>query len=241
MNRAEFEKLSLDRQRIGFMLTTNERKQICKELKLQAKGIIPAPIKNITLSQYFEIVKEGMLALCDDGIYLDKSFGCGDDNRINIKNMKAEDVARKFMDGRSLFHSDYGDPSGILADIDHNNPEQFKWWMTNASYGGHPWETSFGNLYIHSLYTNDNSYNIFRKNKIEDYSDYSILYISKYHRATPWAFRVFLSLRKLDYPIVWEIGDWDKKLLSKRYFVDLANQLNWLRISENYFRDNGTI
>ena len=87
MNRAEFEKLSLDRQRIGFMLTTNERKQICKELKLQAKGIIPAPIKNITLSQYFEIVKEGMLALCDDdGIYLDKSFGCRDDERINIKD-----------------------------------------------------------------------------------------------------------------------------------------------------------
>ena len=26
------------------MLTTEERKQICKELKLQAKGIIPAPI-----------------------------------------------------------------------------------------------------------------------------------------------------------------------------------------------------
>lgn len=40
------------------MLTTDERKQICKELKLQAKGIIPAPIKNITLSKYHKFVAE---------------------------------------------------------------------------------------------------------------------------------------------------------------------------------------
>ena len=40
MKRSDFEKLSLDRQRVGFMLTTDERKQIYKELKLQEKTYV---------------------------------------------------------------------------------------------------------------------------------------------------------------------------------------------------------
>lgn len=242
MKRSDFEKLSLDRQRVGFMLTTDERKQIYKELKLQEKGIIPAPIKNITLNKYFEIIKEGMLALCDeDGFYLNLSFGCGENERINIKEMSPKDVAKRFMDGRSLFHSDYGDSCGILADIDHNSPEQFKWWIANAVYGGHPWETRFGNVYVCPIYTKEYSKPIIRKKRTEEYSDYSILYISKHHRVTPWAFRVFLRLRNLGYPVIWEIGDRDSDLLSKRYFTDLSNQPKWLQISEDYFRKKNII
>lgn len=60
--------------------------------------------------------------------------------------MEPEEVARRTMDGRQMFYSDYGHPEGVLADRDHDSPEEFKWWLFNYVHLGHPWETSVGNF-----------------------------------------------------------------------------------------------
>ena len=50
----------------SFYLSNQERKDACKYLKAQLKGDVSQPIENLTLSKYFELIKEIELAFCDE-------------------------------------------------------------------------------------------------------------------------------------------------------------------------------
>jgi len=161
-----------------FELSTAERKIIHKYLKNQADGKLSIPIYNLTLNRYFEIVQEAMLALCDENGFYRNWYNTS--ARVNYKKLTPKEMAKICMDGRSLFHSDYGDKCGILGDIDHCDPVAFKWWVCNSRYGGHPYETTFGD-FVPCPIRNINYCNRWEK-KEDDlshyYSDYWYLYFS---------------------------------------------------------------
>ena len=237
--RKDFLKLSIGKQRVSFMLSDKERQEICKELKKQAKGIIPQPIHNLTLNGYFHIVKEAILALCDEKGCL-HSIWNPDETPTNIIDMTDLDVAKRFMDGRSLFHSSYGDPCGILADIDHNDPIQFKWWKLQANYGGHPWENRMCEIHPFPIIKHEYNQTEFltrQENRSQYYTDDWLLYIPTYHRNDTYALRSFLHLRRKNIPVIFVINpEQDKKLLSKRYCPDLSTQPNWFSLSDKFFQ-----
>lgn len=212
----------------SFCLSDEERKDVCKYLKAQLRGNIPQPIENLTLNKYFELVKEIELAFCDE-TGVSKRYGYEGRN-INFRDMSAEDVARKTLDGRQMFHSDYDQPEGILADYDHDCPKAFKWWIFHYTHLGHPWETSVGNFNPCPLWKHGCNYQNANKDK-ENYeklvSDKWIFYFSRCHRNTVYAMRAFIRLRKLGYPVLWDQGEYDLRELTKKYFVDLSKQPNW--------------
>lgn len=212
----------------SFCLSDEERKDVCKYLKAQLRGNIPQPIENLTLNKYFELVKEIELAFCDE-TGVSKRYGYEGGN-INFRDMSAEDVARKTLDGRQMFHSDYDQPEGILADYDHDCPKAFKWWIFHYTHLGHPWETSVGNFNPCPLWKHGCNYQNANKDK-ENYeklvSDKWIFYFSRCHRNTVYAMRAFIRLRKLGYPVLWDQGEYDLRELTKKYFVDLSKQPNW--------------
>ena len=202
----------------SFCLSDEERKDVCKYLKAQLRGNIPQPIENLTLNKYFELVKEIELAFCDE-TGVSKRYGYEGGN-INFRDMSAEDVARKTLDGRQMFHSDYDQPEGILADYDHDCPKAFKWWIFHYTHLGHPWETSVGNFNPCPLWKHGCNYQNANKDKW-------IFYFSRCHRNTVYAMRAFIRLRKLGYPVLWDQGEYDLRELTKKYFVDLSKQPNW--------------
>lgn len=212
----------------SFCLSDEERKDVCKYLKAQLRGNIPQPIENLTLNKYFELVKEIELAFCDE-TGVSKRYGYEGRN-VNFRDMSAEDVARKTLDGRQMFHSDYDQPEGILADYDHDCPKAFKWWIFHYTHLGHPWETSVGNFNPCPLWKHGCNYQNANKDK-ENYeklvSDKWIFYFSRCHRNTVYAMRAFIRLRKLGYPVLWDQGEYDLRELTKKYFVDLSKQPNW--------------
>jgi len=77
-----------------------------------------------------------MLALCDNNGLFRNWYESS--TQINYKKLSPKEAAKICMDGRSLFHSDYGDKCGLLGDVDHNDPVAFKWWICNARWGDHP-------------------------------------------------------------------------------------------------------
>lgn len=214
-------------------LSAQERKDVNKYLKMQLKGELPKAIENLTLNKYFKLIKEIELSFCDEN-GVSKRFGYEGRN-INFQTMDAETIARRVMDGRQMFHSDYGHPEGILADRDHDSPEEFKWWYYNFVYLGHPWETVIGNFYPCNLWKTGYNFKNCGNKKL-DYkktaSDKWIFYISRAHRCTVYGLRAFVRLRKLGYPVVWDPGEFDKRELTKKYWVDLSGEPNWLDIDE---------
>ena len=220
----------------SFCLSDEERKEACKYLKMQVRGELPKPIENLTLNKYFDLIKEIELAFCDEnGI----SKRCGlNDKPTNIRDMRAEDIARRVMDGRQMFHSDYGHPEGILADRDHDSPEEFKWWYYHFTYLGHPWETIIGNFYPCNLWKTGYNFSKVGSKKTE-YGKYTsnkwIICISSAHRCTIYGLRAFIRLRKLGYPVVWDQGEYDRRELTKRYFVDLTGEPKWYDMDETTY------
>lgn len=218
----------------SWKLLKEERKIAHKFLTQQSKLIDIKPIEKMTLNQYFKIIKEAMVALCDeDGNYLDIF-----DNGKPLYNIytNSEDYAlKRIMDGRSLFHSDYGDSHGILNDIDHDDPIAFKDWVCNAQWGGHPYETCFGNLVPQCIYNDGYNFSARLKEKrIQDiptdveYSNKWILLFSVSHRNDEYAMRCFIRLRRLNYPVIWCVDDErDRKMLTKQYMVEKSKQPDW--------------
>lgn len=220
----------------SFYLSDEERKEVCKYFKMQLRGELPPPVEDLTLNKYFELIKEIELSFCDDNGF-SKRFGY-EDRLVNFRDMEAEEVARRTMDGRQMFHSDYGHPEGILADYDHNSAEEFRWWLFNYFHLGHPWETAVGNFNPCFLWKQGYNYqNVGYDKKIyEKYaSNKWIFCLSRCHRCTVYAMRAFIRLRKLGYPVIWDQGEYDLRELTKRYFVDLSEQPNWRDMDETEY------
>ena len=219
-------------------LLKEERKMAHKLLVKQSKKIDINPIVNMTLSQYYSVIKEGMLALCEEnGDFID----IYDTGRplFNIYTSPEDYVLRRVMDGRSLFHSDYGDPYGVLNDIDHNDPIAFKAWVCNAHWGGHPFETRFGDFVPYCIYNDGYNFSSRRKKgMIErlaadiEYSDNWLLLFSTAHRNDEYAMRCFIRLKKLGYPVIWAVdNERDRKMLTKQYMVEKEKQPDWWDIT----------
>jgi len=219
-------------------LLKEERKIAHKLLVKQSKKIDINPIVNMTLSQYYSVIKEGMLALCEEnGDFID----IYDTGRplFNIYTSPEDYVLRRIMDGRSLFHSDYGDPYGVLNDIDHNDPIAFKDWVCNAHWGGHPFETRFGDFVPYCIYNDGYNFSSRRKKgMIErlatdiEYSDNWLLLFSTAHRNDEYAMRCFIRLKKLGYPVIWAVdNERDRKMLTKQYMVEKEKQPDWWDIT----------
>ncbi|MCL2880767.1 MAG: hypothetical protein FWF29_11015 [Treponema sp.] len=222
-----------DTEWMPFNLSTAERKAAHKWLVKQEKGIVPKPLNNLTLNRYFKIVREAMLALCDDdGNYRD--WG-GFSGSRNYKKMTPLQTAKVCMDGRSLFHSDYGDVCGLLGNIDPKDPVKFKWWVCNARWGGHPWETKFGDFVPYPIKIKGQKSH-YRGTPFLDidedlsqyYTDQWLLFFSTSHRCTPFALRSFIRLREQELPVIWSYSDYDVKVLTKRYIADPSNEPDWL-------------
>lgn len=217
----------------SFYLSDGERKEARKYLKAQLRGDVPQPIENLTLSKYFELIKEIELAFCDEN-GISRRYGY-DGRNVNFRDMSAEDVARRTLDGRQMFHSDYGQSEGILADYDHDCSKAFKWWIFHYTQFGHPWETSVGNFNPYPLWKsgyNHKNVGYDKKNYEKHVSDKWIFYFSRCHRNTVYAMRAFIRLRKLGYPVLWDQGEYDLRELSKKYFVDLSKQPDWNNMDE---------
>lgn len=219
-------------------LLKEERKLAYKFLLKQSKIADLTPIENLTLNQYFKIIKEALVALCDeDGNYLDLFDGKAP--LYNLYTSSDEYILRRVMDGRSLFHSDYGDSYGLLNDIDHDDPHAFKDWVCNAKWGGHPFETSFGNFVPQCIY--NDGYNFRARSKTKDinpkpldeeFSNKWLLVFSTAHRNDEYAMRCFIHLRKLNYPVIWYVDDErDRKMLTKQYMVEKSKQPEWWDIT----------
>ena len=227
--------IPLNRQ---WKLSKEERKIAHKLLIQQSKMIEIDPIYKMTLNVYYKIIKEAVVALCDeDGNYLDIYDNYG--TVFNVYTSPEENILKRIMDGRSLFHSDYGDPYGILNDIDHNDSHCFKDWVCNAQWGGHPYETFFGDFVPSCIY--NDGYNFTqrlesrKKGEIlldvsldEEYSDYWVLLFATSHRNDEYAMRCFIRLKKLGYPVVWAVdNERDRKMLTKQYMVEKEKQPKW--------------
>jgi len=232
-----------DAEWMPFVLSTAERKAAHKWLVEQARGNVPEPIHNLTLNGYFRIVREAMLALCDeDGLY--REWGIFRASPKNYRKMTPREAAEACMDGRSLFHSDYGDVCGILGAIDPDDPVKFKWWVANARPGGHPWETTFGNfspypLPARGLDSKNEDHPRFnprmevKVDRSQYYTDDWQLCFSTFHRCTPFAFRCFIRLRELGFPVIWAHGRDDRRWLTKRYAVDASNAREGLHVPKS--------
>ena len=118
-----------------------------------------------------------------------------------------------------------------------NDPVKFKWWVCNAKWGGHPWETRFGNFEPYPVKnTHYFSRNICIKTKADIshyFSDNWLLLFSTAHRCTPFALRSFIHLRELGLPVIWIHGDMDVRYLTKRYTVDQSKEPDWLSLDNN--------
>lgn len=226
----------------SWKLLKEERKLAHKLLVQQSKIIDIRPIEKMTLEQYFDIILIALTALCDeDGNYLDIY-----DNKnplFNVYTSPKEYILKRVMDGRSLFHSDYGDPHGILNDINHNDPNAFKDWVCNAQWGGHPYETCFGNFVPQCIYNDGYNFSARLKEKRTqdihtdvEYSNKWILLFSTSHRNDEYAMRCFIRLRKLNYPVVWCVDDErDRKMLTKQYMVEKSKQPDWWDLTVKNF------
>lgn len=222
----------------SWKLLKEERKIAHKFLTQQSKLIDIKPIEKMTLNQYFSIIKEALVALCDeDGNYLD--IYDGGKPLFNVYTNEEDYILKRVMDGRSLFHSDYGDPYGILNNIDHNNPHAFKDWVCNAQFGGHPYETLFGDFVPTCLYNKDYTFTSrLEKKSIEqlpldvEYSNSWLLFFSTAHRNDEYAMRCFIHLKRLGYPVIWLVDDErDRKMLTKQYMVEKYKQPTWWDLS----------
>ncbi|MCL2443779.1 MAG: hypothetical protein FWD13_10010 [Treponema sp.] len=217
-----------------FELSTAERKTAHKYLKKQANGIISKPIHKLTLNRYFEIVREAMLALCENNGLFRNWYKTS--TQINYKELSPKEAAKICMDGRSLFHSDYGDKCGLLGNIDHDDPAAFKWWVCNARWRGHPYETKFGNFDpcpIRNINYQNRSC-IVENDQSAFYSDYWFLCFSTGHRCTPAAFRGYIHLSELGLPVIWAHHDNDIRYLTKRYTVSPINEPNWVNLDTSF-------
>lgn len=223
-------------------LLKEERKNAHKLLVQQSKILDLTPIENMTLNDYFQAIKEAIVALCDeDGNYLD-IFDNGKP-LYNIYTSPEEYVLNRVMDGRSLFHSDYGDPHGLLNDINHDDPLAFKDWVCRAQWGGHPFETCFGDFVPQCIYNDGCNFRtrlklkeISKKSLDEEYSNKWLLLFSTSHRNDEYAMRCFIRLRRLNYPVIWCVDDErDRKMLTKQYMVEKSKQPEWWDITVSEF------
>lgn len=219
-------------------LLKEERKIAHKLLVKQSKKIDINPIVKMTLSQYYNVIKEAMLALCEEnGDFID-IYDTGKP-LFNVYTSPEDYVLRRVMDGRSLFHSDYGDPHGVLNDIDHNDPVAFKDWVCNAHWCGHPFETMFGDFVPYCIYNDGYNFSSRRKKGIieilatdVEYSDNWLLLFSTAHRNDEYAMRCFIRLKKLGYPVIWAVdNERDRKMLTKQYMVEKEKQPDWWDIT----------
>lgn len=219
-------------------LLKEERKIAHKLLVKQSKKIDINPIVKMTLSQYYNVIKEAMLALCEEnGDFID-IYDTGKP-LFNVYTSPEDYVLRRVMDGRSLFHSDYGDPHGVLNDIDHNDPVAFKDWVCNAHWCGHPFETMFGDFVPYCIYNDGYNFSSRRKKGIietlatdVEYSDNWLMLFSTAHRNDEYAMRCFIRLKKLGYPVIWAVdNERDRKMLTKQYMVEKEKQPDWWDIT----------
>lgn len=136
------------------------RKFIIQDIK--SNNEVVNPIYNMTLQDYFDIIKECMKAFIDENGVVKDMFDktwYSEAKKQDIRNMSAIEVAKAWMDGRGLFsehcngqlminETHYGNWSDI-AWTEHNqwyhedrlnNPLWFKECVSVIGHGGHPTE-----------------------------------------------------------------------------------------------------
>ena len=80
------------------------RKFIIQDIKSNNK--VEKPIENMTLQDYFDIIKECMLAFIDENGVVRDMFGETWNSEIrkqDIRKLKSKDVSEIWQDGRGLF------------------------------------------------------------------------------------------------------------------------------------------
>jgi hypothetical protein len=202
-----------------FVLSKNERRLAHKFLTLQQKGIFPKPVYKMTLNDYFALIKEACLAHCDaTGFYTSPLFT---DTKINYAEINPLECAKRSMDGRSLFHSDYPRQKCLLNEINPNSPEEFKEWVLRADYGGHPYEHFTGNFVPYPI-----------KEKGE-FTDDWLVHFSNAHRSIPLSLRSYIYMIQKNLPVLYDIGNSDgadmvNQYLTKKYAINIDQIKNTL-------------
>lgn len=137
------------------------RKFIIQDIK--SNNEVVNPIYNMTLQDYFNIIKEFMLGLCDEnGLVIDPYFGTWSSYKYSrdLRTLTSEQIARDWMDGRGLFtehfngqlygnKKHYGNWPNIDAHEENqwyhedrlNDPLWFKECISVIGHAGHPTET----------------------------------------------------------------------------------------------------
>lgn len=137
------------------------RKYIIRDIK--SNDAVANPIYNMTLQDYFNIIKEFMLGLCDENGYIIDLYNFGyisSKYKKDLRLCSSEEIARDWMDGRGLFTEHFN--SQLYSDEKHqgywdnigphdqnqwyhkdrlNDPAWFKECILVIGHGGHPTET----------------------------------------------------------------------------------------------------
>jgi len=136
------------------------RKFIIRDIKSNDK--VDNPIYNMTLQDYFDMIKECVLGSCDEnGIVVDPYVGnwYGKDKKQDVRKQSSIEVAKAWMDGRGLFTEHFN--SSLWKDEKHqghwdnidqhdqnqwyhkdrlNDPLWFKECILVIGHAGHPTE-----------------------------------------------------------------------------------------------------
>ena len=136
------------------------RKLIIQDIKSNNK--VNNPICNMTLQDYFDMIKECMLGTCDENGFVVDPFVCkwsGEAKNQDIRKQSSIKVARAWMDGRGLFTEHFN--SQLWANEKHqgnwnnigqhdqnqwyhedrlNDPAWFKECILVIGHAGHPTE-----------------------------------------------------------------------------------------------------
>lgn len=126
------------------------RKYIIQDIK--SNNYVENPIENMTLQDYFDIIKECMLAFIDENGVVHDMFGETWNSEIrkqDIRKLKSKDVSEIWQDGRGLFSihgniNNYDIKYGEWSDIGKFEDNQWyhedrlndKWWFKQCIDGG---------------------------------------------------------------------------------------------------------
>lgn len=136
------------------------RKLIIQDIKSNNK--VDNPICNMTLQNYFDMIKECMLGTCDENGFVVDPFVCkwsGEAKNQDIRKQPSIEVAKAWMDGRGLFTEHFN--SQLWTNEKHqgnwnnigqhdqnqwyhedrlNDPAWFKECILVIGHAGHPTE-----------------------------------------------------------------------------------------------------
>lgn len=180
------------------------------------------PVKDFTLNKYYDLCKDALIGASRALNDTDKESSFSTEDLLGIENFSSIEATKRFMDGRSIFNSHgytmWQGKNIILSEINPDSPNEFRSWVTTASYGGHPYELHYVSTL--SPYYPDKDVN----------SCYIIL--GNYRLWLPYALYAYINLREQQHSVLFAVcnevdkksGNYDKRYHHRWQYRDQVNR-----------------